>query len=416
MTSRASAWLTPILLITASCQQGPQGMQSKPGPSMTLAADAWSEGGPHDDLQWIVTAPSYNSGADGNADSVDHRLTLAVQSPDAATWLVATRISGRSALELSERLRSTLTAWNELACLHEAGFPMALEITAPSDDAAHATEADAVVLWTVDPHPGGDLSRPSISMTARPLVGQGSLSATVTMDLSDAAALQRRLARFASTVPLGTSGSVDRSEWSGPGWTTLFDGTSMEHFRGFKQRDMPDGWEIVDGALTLTGSGGDIVTRKQYDDFELELQWRVTEAGNSGIFYNVTEDCDHVWETGPEMQVLDDERHYDGKNELTSAGANYALHAPVGDVVRPAGEWNTARILVCGNEVTYWLNGVEVVSYVLHSADWKALVAGSKFASMPDYGQRSSGHIALQDHGDVVSFRDIRIRDLGSRD
>ena len=412
MSHRTSVWLVPGLLILASCQSGPQGPERRTGPSMTLSANVDAAAG---DLEWTVTAPSYNLGADGTVDSVDERLTLAVHAAPDTTWLLATRLSGRAALRLSEQLRSTLAAWDGVPCLPQVEFPMTLEVAPISDGTRRGSEADDVV-WTIDPHPGGNLSRPSIRMTARSDDAASIRSATVTMDLSDAAALQRRMIRLASTVPLGASGVAELAAPSGPGWTTLFDGTSLEHFRGFKKQSVPEAWRIEDGTLTLRGAGGDIITREQYDDFELELQWRVTEAGNSGIFYNVTEDRDHVWETGPEMQVLDDERHYDGKNELTSAGANYALHAPVGDVVRPAGEWNTARILVCGNEVTYWLNGVEVVSYVLHSAEWKALVAGSKFASMPDYGQRSSGHIALQDHGDVVSFRDIRIRDLGSRD
>lgn len=413
MTYRASVWLLPVLLITASCQQGPQGLQSKPGPSMTFAADA--SGGTFDDgLQWVVTAPSYNMAADGTRDSVDDRLTLAIQSPSNATWLLSTRISGRAALSLSQQLASVLRAWEDVPCLPPVQFPLVLEVDGAGSTGRTEFAPASTVDWRILPHPGGDLARPSIGMRASATDGTGP-EATITMDLSTAAAVQRRLARLASTVALGPERSAAEPV-DGPGWTVLFDGTSLEHFRGFKKQSMPSAWRIEDGTLTLRGSGGDIITRKQYDDFELELQWRVTEAGNSGIFYNVTEDRDHVWETGPEMQVLDDERHYDGKNELTSAGANYALHAPVRDVVRPAGKWNTARILVCGNDVTYWLNGVEVVSYVLHSPDWKDLVAGSKFASMPDYGQRSSGHIALQDHGDVVSYRNIRIRDLGSRD
>ena len=199
----------------------------------------------------------------------------------------------------------------------------------------------------------------------------------------------------------------------GPQWEVLFDGTSLDNFRGFKQSEVSDGWKIVNGNLTHVKSGGDIITREQYDDFELELEWKIQPNGNSGIFFNVAEDgYDHVWQTGPEMQVLDDERHYDGKNRLTCAGSNYALHAAPEGVVKPAGEWNTVRIVLCGDDVEHWLNGVNVVSYRLQSPEWKALVAGSKFKDMPDYGTRTSGHIALQDHGDVVQYRNIRIRRL----
>ena len=196
--------------------------------------------------------------------------------------------------------------------------------------------------WMVLPHPGGR-SRPTLPLDLewyrrpdqRTDSNRSARLAIVTMDLSRHAAMQRHLAGLASTVALGPD-HVDAGDGAdgAPGWTMLFDGTSLEHFRGFKKQTMPGGWEIVDGNLTLTGSGGDIITREQYDNFEFELQWRVEEGGNSGIFFNVTEDKDYVWQTGPEMQILDDERHQDGKNPLTSAGSNYGLHAPAG--CRPA--------------------------------------------------------------------------------
>jgi hypothetical protein len=196
-------------------------------------------------------------------------------------------------------------------------------------------------------------------------------------------------------------------------WQVLFDGTSLDHFRGFKRDSVPDGWEIVEGNLARTGSGGDIITREQYDDCELELEWKIQPNGNSGIFFNVAEDgYDHVWQTGPEMQILDDELHYDGKNRLTCAGSNYALHAAPEGVVHPAGQWNAVRLVLRGDQVEHWLNGENVVSYQLQSPEWQGLVAGSKFKDMPDYGSRASGHIALQDHGDVVEYRNIRIRRL----
>ena len=236
--------------------------------------------------------------------------------------------------------------------------------------------------------------------------------ATVTMDLSTARRLQSQLKGVAGSVR-----SIDALEshgsTGGPGWEVLFSGHSLDHFRGFKKDSVPAGWTIEEGNLTRTGPGGDIITREQYDDFELELEWKVQPNGNSGIFYNVAEEgYDQVWQTGPEMQILDDERHYDGKNRLTCAGSNYALHAAPEGVVHPAGQWNKARIVVCGDDVEHWLNGVRVVSYRLHSTSWNELVAGSKFKDMPDYGTRDSGHIALQDHGDVVSYRNIRIRRL----
>jgi hypothetical protein len=196
------------------------------------------------------------------------------------------------------------------------------------------------------------------------------------------------------------------------GWRLLFDGRTTDGWRGFRRDAMPDGWQVVDGALTRVAAGGDIVTTEQFESFELALDWKVSPGGNSGIFFHVTEDTDYVWQTGPEYQILDDAGHQDGLTPETSAGSNYALHAPLGAAARPAGDWNTARLVVRGDHVEHWLNGVKIVSYELRSDEWKALVAASKFRDMPGYGQARRGHLALQDHGDHVAFRNIRIRVL----
>ncbi len=196
------------------------------------------------------------------------------------------------------------------------------------------------------------------------------------------------------------------------GWQLLFDGKTTAGWRGYHQAGMPAGWDVVDGALTRTGAGGDIITTRQYGDFELALDWKISEGGNSGVFYRVTEDGEYGYFTGPEMQVLDDARHADGKNRLTSAGSCYGLYAAPAGVVKPAGEWNSARILVRGNHVEHWLNGQMVVSYELGSPDWTAKVAASKFSQWPGYGKAVRGYIALQDHGDWVAYRNIRIREL----
>lgn len=198
------------------------------------------------------------------------------------------------------------------------------------------------------------------------------------------------------------------------GWVLLFDGETINHWRGYKSDGVPEGWVVQDQTITHTGQGDwvDLITREQFDNFELSLEWKISEGGNSGIFFNVTEDHEHVWDSGPEMQVLDNGDHQDGGNTLTSAGANYALHAPAVDATRPAGEFNHARIVVRGNHVEHHLNGHKLLEYELGSDAWKALVAASKFNEMPDYGQADMGHIALQDHGDVVSYRNIKIRVL----
>ncbi|MBK7645390.1 MAG: DUF1080 domain-containing protein [Planctomycetes bacterium] len=195
------------------------------------------------------------------------------------------------------------------------------------------------------------------------------------------------------------------------GWTTLFDGKDTSHWRGYKQQDMPEkGWAVENGVLENHGGGGDIVSREEYADFELALEWKIPAGSNSGIFFHASEDHGYVWESAPEMQILDDAGHPDGKNPKTSAGSNYALIAPPANVTRPVGCWNQVRLLVRGSHVEHWMNGVKLLEYELWTPEWKALVAGSKFASMPGYGLNPTGHLALQDHGDEVSFRDIKVR------
>lgn len=200
-------------------------------------------------------------------------------------------------------------------------------------------------------------------------------------------------------------------------WVTLFDGSSLEQWRGYQRDDVPSGWRIEDGALTFApgeGEGGDLVTREQYDDFELELEWRISEGGNSGIFYRVSEDAEYseTYHTGPEFQVLDNEGHADGLTAAHQSGANYALNAPSHDATRPVGEWNTVRIVADSGHVEHWLNGEKVVEYTQWSDEWEQLVEASKFIDMPGYGRYHRGHIALQDHGDPVWYRNIRIRPL----
>jgi hypothetical protein len=196
------------------------------------------------------------------------------------------------------------------------------------------------------------------------------------------------------------------------GWKLLFDGRTTNGWRGYRSNEMPAGWQAVDGALTRVAEAGDIVSVDQYDYFVLELEWRVAPSANSGIMFHVSEDHEDPWETGPEYQVLDDDAHKDGLDPRTSAGANYAMHAPSKVVTRPAGAWNQARIQVCGPVVEHWLNGEKIVQYSLWDDDWKARVAGCKWKDAPDYGQRRTGYIALQDHGDQVAFRSIKIRPI----
>ena len=205
------------------------------------------------------------------------------------------------------------------------------------------------------------------------------------------------------------------------GWKVLFNGRSTDAWRGYGRDSFPSGgWAIEGGTLkTVPGAPAaeraDLITKDKYQNFILELEWRVSPGGNSGVMYLVAEGPEYAWYTGPEMQVLDDSRHPDGKNPKTSAGALYALIAPTNKVLRPVGEFNRARLVVRNNRVQHWLNGRKVVEYVLGSDELKRLIAESKFKEMPRFMQEKGGHIVLQHHGEEVWFRNIRIRPLSSR-
>jgi hypothetical protein len=210
------------------------------------------------------------------------------------------------------------------------------------------------------------------------------------------------------TPPPNTLSAAERAA----GWRLLFDGRSTAGWRGYKKATLPSGWRVVGGTLSRMSGGGDIVTTQQFRNFELTLEWNVAQGGNSGIFYRASEDEDGIYWTAPEMQVLDDAHHPDGESRLTSAGANYGLDSAPPGIVKPAGEWNQARLVVNGNHVEHWLNGVKVVEYELGSPAWEAKVKASKFAPHVHYGRNAEGYIGLQDHGDWVAFRTIKIRVL----
>jgi Domain of Unknown Function (DUF1080) len=193
------------------------------------------------------------------------------------------------------------------------------------------------------------------------------------------------------------------------GWRPLFDGRSLAGWQPYRSGSTA-GWKAADSVLSREGKGGDIVTVDRFTDFELRLEWRLEKAGNSGIFFHVTDEGDYAWHSGPEFQILDNGGHADGKNPLTSAGSNYAVHPPVRDVTRPLGQWNSIRLLVRGTHVEHWMNDVKLLEYELWSPDWEARVKASKFGKIPPYGRAKSGRIGLQDHGDPVWFRNIRVK------
>ena len=215
----------------------------------------------------------------------------------------------------------------------------------------------------------------------------------------------------AAAAPADSASANTATDTTGA-WRSLFDGRTLAGWHAYKGGGAPKGWAVENGELTRVGAGGDIVTDDQFGNFELALEWKVAPAGNSGIFYRVIDGEQETYHSGPEMQVLDDAAHPDGKSRLTSAGAAYGLYpAPTG-AVRPAGEWNQVRLVVNGAHVEHWLNGVKTADYELWSPDWEKRVRESKFVEWPKYGRATRGRIALQDHGDRAAFRNIRIREL----
>jgi len=210
----------------------------------------------------------------------------------------------------------------------------------------------------------------------------------------------------------GGGGGAGRSQAAG-GWRMLFDGSSLDAWRGFKTDTVPAGWRIVDGALSKDSEVGDLVSRDQFGDFELELEWRIGEAGNSGIFYRGTEEYTRIHWSAPEYQLLDDIKGADNKTRLTCAGAAYALYPSPAGHLKSVGEWNHTRILARGAHVEHWLNSAKLLEFELGSADWNAKVAASTFNKWPNYGKSQRGHLALQgDHAGALAFRTIRIREL----
>jgi hypothetical protein len=196
-------------------------------------------------------------------------------------------------------------------------------------------------------------------------------------------------------------------------WEALFDGKITHAFRGWHSESMPEGWKVVDGTLTKDGNVDELVTRKQYANFDLRWDWKIGKDGNSGVFYRATREYDHIYWSGPEYQLLDDANAPDGKSQLTAAASAYGLYGAPAGIVKPYGEWNSSRLVVRGSHVEHWLNGKKVVEYDLSSPEWKAKVAASKFSKYPNYGLAAVGYIGIQgDHPGSVALRHIRIREL----
>ena len=227
------------------------------------------------------------------------------------------------------------------------------------------------------------------------------------------------------TVPRAhTTSGATRQQPAAPaggdaGWSPLFNGTSLEGWRAYKRPDATGTrWRVENGTLTLPPNDGkdtrgarDIISTDTFDRFELTWEWRISTGGNSGVKYFVLEDQDAA--IGHEYQIIDDERHPDAKIGIERQTASfYDVLSPANRKIQPAGTWNQSRVLANGSTVEHWLNGGKVLSYELDSPALRAAIADSKFKDIGRFGKLQKGHLLLQDHGDQVWYRNIRIRRL----
>lgn len=223
-----------------------------------------------------------------------------------------------------------------------------------------------------------------------------------------------------ATPPLLSAAPVNQltDEEKAAGWKLLFDGKTAEGWRTFKKQSFPDrGWVVEDGWLHCLGKrGGDIITDAEFNDFELQWDWKLASAGNSGVKYFVIESRREA--LGHEYQMIDDERAagVDKGNRKQLTASFYAVLGPTTQPpVKPPGEVNSSRILVQGNHVEHWLNGEKVLEYECGSDTVKAAVAASKFKNTADFGSKVKGHLLLQDHGSEVWFRNVKLRVLPAK-
>ena len=230
-----------------------------------------------------------------------------------------------------------------------------------------------------------------------------------------AATLAMGLALLASgasgQAPGGAAHNTLTAQEKAGGWTLLFDGATTKGWRNFKAQGVDAGWQVQDGALVCVDPkhASDLITDGEYADFDLSFAWRIAAKGNSGVYYHVLEQGERGYESGPEYQLLDNAH---GEPPLQQAGSLYGLYAPSKDMTKPVGEFNTSRIVVRHGHVEHWMNGEKIAEYTLNSPDFKAHMAGTKFAAWPLFATAPKGHIGLQDHDAVVAFRDIKIKVL----
>jgi len=218
-----------------------------------------------------------------------------------------------------------------------------------------------------------------------------------------------------------TGAPAAQTQTTGP-WKSLFDGTSLDAWRIYKSDKAPKmcaggettaGWEIKDGVLQKDGNANDLASKDQFGDFELELEWKIGEAGNSGVFYRGTEEYNAIYWRAAEYQLLDNVNAEDNKKDNHLAGSVYDLFAAPKDAAKAAGQWNQTRIVAKGPHVEHWLNGKKVAQYDLGSAEWQAAYAASKFTRYPNFAKAPKGYLGIQgNHPGTLALRNIRIREL----
>lgn len=197
------------------------------------------------------------------------------------------------------------------------------------------------------------------------------------------------------------------------GWQLLFNGQDMTQWRNYQQTGLNPQWQVQQGAMVLTGKGGgDILTKQQYQQFELQLEWKIAEAGNSGVFVLVDENGKFIYSHAPEIQILDNERHADNQLASHRSGSLYDMIAAPASAQKPAGQWNQLKIRLQQQQLTVWQNQQQTANIQINGPEWRQLLANSKFANWAGFAKAERGHIGLQDHGDQVWFKNIKIREL----
>lgn len=204
------------------------------------------------------------------------------------------------------------------------------------------------------------------------------------------------------------------------GWQLLFDGKTLDGWKGYNSDKMFSCWSVSNGEMVCMGEGGsetagDIITVAEFGNFELSLDWSISKAGNSGIFYHVLEGKQYhaAYETAPEYQLIDDLGWPEKLEDWQQTGADYGNYpAKKNKKLMPAGEWNNSRIVYNKGHVEYWLNGMKVVEFQAYSPEWEKLRTSGKWKDYPDYAKSKTGHIGLQNHGSGVKFRNIKVRKL----